>query len=311
VDAIVATGNPFVLFRYASRLSRELGIPWVADFRDPWSQDKRSIGYKATPSWAARVERRYVASASVITTVADSFRDLLARLHPGKPVVVIPNGYDPEAMAAANGIEQDRERFTLAFTGSVYGWHPVESVFRQLDAFNADGPRAPIHLRLIGVGGREELEALLRTRFPALAAHASFTGRLPNDLMAAELARANAFLMFNNYAYPGTKIFDYLALRRRIILCYADDPEAMQLKRLHYNIEPTPGTDERTLEKIIEATRSGVVVRDALHLQEVLGDLHREFLEAGSIACRPQDTEQYSRRTQAGRLAAILRELPR
>ncbi len=37
VDAIIATGDPFVLFRYASKLSKEFHIPWIADYRDPWT----------------------------------------------------------------------------------------------------------------------------------------------------------------------------------------------------------------------------------------------------------------------------------
>src|SRR5262249_9288758 len=32
-DVIVATGEPFVLFMYASQLSKEFGVPWIADYR--------------------------------------------------------------------------------------------------------------------------------------------------------------------------------------------------------------------------------------------------------------------------------------
>ncbi len=38
VDVIIATGDPFVLFSFASKLSKEFGIHWIADYRDPWSQ---------------------------------------------------------------------------------------------------------------------------------------------------------------------------------------------------------------------------------------------------------------------------------
>ncbi|MFQ3579049.1 MAG: hypothetical protein SNJ71_02780, partial [Bacteroidales bacterium] len=37
VDVIIATGEPFILFKYASTLSRLYSIPWIADYRDPWS----------------------------------------------------------------------------------------------------------------------------------------------------------------------------------------------------------------------------------------------------------------------------------
>ena len=39
VDCIIATGDPFVLFKYASKLSRKYSVPWIADYRDAWIQD--------------------------------------------------------------------------------------------------------------------------------------------------------------------------------------------------------------------------------------------------------------------------------
>ena len=41
VDAIIATGDPFVLFNYAAKLSKEFRIPWIADYRDSWSHEQK------------------------------------------------------------------------------------------------------------------------------------------------------------------------------------------------------------------------------------------------------------------------------
>lgn len=38
VDAIVSTGPPQSMHLIARQLSRATGIPWVADFRDPWTK---------------------------------------------------------------------------------------------------------------------------------------------------------------------------------------------------------------------------------------------------------------------------------
>src|SRR5690606_36940973 len=46
VDAIIATGDPFVLFSYANRLGKRYTIPWIADYRDPWSKSKYGFGSK-------------------------------------------------------------------------------------------------------------------------------------------------------------------------------------------------------------------------------------------------------------------------
>jgi hypothetical protein len=212
-------------------------------------------------------------------------------------------------MAAAQGIEQGGERLTIALMGSISRWYPIESVFRVLDDFVKEHPDGAVSLDLIGVGGRDALEALLATKFVNLARHVSFTKRLPNDQMAMALANANAFLLFNMYAHSGTKIFDYLALRRRIILCYSDDPEARQLKQRHYNLNLRSGADEHVLEKIVEDTQSGVVVKDSRHLREVLIGLYREFAEKRSISCESFGTEKYSRKASVERLAGVLKGL--
>ena len=38
VDAIISTGPPHSMHLIAMKLKEELGIPWIADFRDPWTE---------------------------------------------------------------------------------------------------------------------------------------------------------------------------------------------------------------------------------------------------------------------------------
>lgn len=308
-DAIVATGEPFVLFDYATRLSSEFGVPWIADFRDPWSHDSRSVGRRISPAWDTRLELRCTQSASAFVTVSEFFRDVISSLHPGKTIHVVTNGYDSEALSRAAGIAQGGgARLTIAFAGSLYAWHPLRSFLVVCEDVLRRGGRE-LALRFIGVSDRSAIESVLAAECPLLARHATFTDRLPNDEAAVELSRANVFLMFNNYATVGTKIYDYLALRRRVLLCYSADPGALRLKQLQYNLQEFSVGDDRPMERLIEDTSAGVVVRDESHLAEVLQGLLDEFAEHGMIACHSADLERFSRREQAGRLAGILKEL--
>ena len=308
-DVIVATGEPFVLFKYASELSREFGIPWVADYRDPWSHDKGRTGKRVSEAWDARLEKRFTNNVSTITTVSGFVRDVIAGLVGDKPFRVVPNGYDPESIARAAEIGQGREKLTIAHIGSVYPFHPVESFFRTCDEFVRAHGKPRFEVQFIGVNGKEALESMLRAKYPALAPFVTFRGRMPNDEMAEQLARSNAFLMFNYYAYPGTKIYDYLALKRQVLLCYSDDPEAWALKEKHYNMDDAGSGSQRVLEDLLEETGSGIVVKDAPHLREVLSELYEEFLENGSVACSSTGAEKYSRKTQVKHMADLLKEL--
>lgn len=307
-DAIVATGEPFVLFRYAHQLSEEFGIPWIADYRDPWSHDP-SRGQGVGRRWQARLERRLTSTAAAVTTVSGFVAEVIGADIGGKPVHVIPNGFDPEALAGAADEPQGDERLTVAYVGSIYPFYPLESFFRVCESFVHDHDAPRFELVFVGLENQSAVEELLRRRFSTLAPFVTFHGRLPNDEMARVLARANALVAFNNYAYPGTKIFDYLALKRRVLLCYSADPEALELKARHYGYGDAGAADAGIMERLVAETGAGTVVRDAGHLNEVLAGLYDEFLQTGRVACDSHGIERFSRRTQAGRMAELVKDV--
>ncbi|MBX7134677.1 MAG: glycosyltransferase [Fimbriimonadaceae bacterium] len=307
IDVILATGEPFVLFTYATLLSREFGVPWVADFRDPWSQDKLRATNRMLRLWGESLERRATASAAAITTVSENIAEALSSLHATARVEVVRNGFDSMAAYAVQQVSQGVDRLTIAFAGTIYPYHPVESVLQILDQIA--GSRLRISMKFIGVNNKEALEALLRARFHRLAETTTLLDRLPNEQALAELAVANALLLFNEYAYPGTKIFDYLAVKRKILLCYSDDPVARHLKEKHYNFDHGKERDDRALERLVQETRSGIVVSDSSHLREVVQELLREFDAHRAIACDSIGIDRYSRRTQAGTMAHVLKSV--
>jgi hypothetical protein len=307
-DVIVATGDPFVLFRYAARLSARFRIPWVADYRDPWTNERRSGGRRLLMGWEKRLERSITSSASAISTVAQAFVLPEMQGHPGRPLHIVPNGFDPEAMARGAVVVQRGDRLTIGYAGSVCRWHPLESVLRSLAEYAIDG-RTDFEMRFIGVNVQPLIESLIASRYPCLQKHVAFVPRLPNAAVAEALASANLFLVFNNYSYPGTKIYDYLALKRRILLCYTDEPEAQRLKAQYFNLDDDDGQQRpQVLEEILADTGAGVAIRDSHHLKEVLDHLFAEFASQGSIRCDSRGVERFSRQHAAELMAAALKD---
>ena len=100
VDAIVSTSPPPTAHLVAAAAARRLQVPWVADYRDPWSQ--RSAWRRAWPlaGVEARLERHTLSQAAHVVTVSAPLADNLRRLL-GRPVSVVPNGFDPADRAAA------------------------------------------------------------------------------------------------------------------------------------------------------------------------------------------------------------------
>lgn len=306
-DVIVATGEPFVLFMYASQLSKEFGIPWIADYRDPWTHDRARLRWRISRAWNAMLEARVTGSSSAITTVSEFFRDLTGTLIKGKPIHVVPNGYDPEAVDRARGIEQGSEKLAIAFVGTMYDGQPLESVLSACDQFVLRTRDARLELRFVGINRQSEVEAMVRSRFPALIPFVTFFRQAPNAEVIETLASANAFLLFNTFAYVGTKIYDYLALRRRILLCFSEGTKTGERQLEFYDRDGVEKRNRRAQEDMIRATQSGVVIRDEEDLVDTLSDLYREFLGNGRIACNSVGTEAYSRESHARRMAEIMR----
>jgi glycosyltransferase involved in cell wall biosynthesis len=95
---ILATMSPFASGEIARRLSRAMGVPWVADLRDPWALDEMQVYPSAVHRMLEkrRMERVLSTAALIVMNTPESARALkqeLPRLR-DKQVVTITNGFD-------------------------------------------------------------------------------------------------------------------------------------------------------------------------------------------------------------------------
>jgi hypothetical protein len=309
VDAIIVTGDPFILFKYASLLNKEFGMPWIADYRDPWTTNKTNIISKYLKPWNWFFERKILKSAYAVTTVDKVFQRKIKEVIGDKNFLILPNGYDPESINAVSGITQNSEKLKIAFVGTIYDWHPLRSILRTINEFVLTHKEINFQLTFYGINTVLEVTDMIEKEYPKLSKYVVIIPKLPNKILMEKLADANVMLLFNYYAYTGTKIYDYLAIRRKIIFCYSDDKEAIALKKQFYNIEESVEDNMSIQAEIIQSTNSGIIVKDASHLLEVLGVLYQEFENTGSIACNSNGIEKYSRKIQVEKLAELVKSI--
>lgn len=98
-DAILSSSQPYSAHLAALAIRNETGVPWVADFRDPWTQAwGRTWPSERLFRWEEEREAEVLEGADrIVWNTPGATRGLLARrpwLDPRK-VVTIPNGYDP------------------------------------------------------------------------------------------------------------------------------------------------------------------------------------------------------------------------
>jgi len=119
VDLVVSTGPPHTTHLIAMKVANRFGIPWIADFRDPWTEIDFFHQLKLTrlTLWQhKRLEHRVLTQSTAQLTVSQSWGRDLARLG-ARNVHVITNGFD-EANFSSHQVSLDRQ-FTITHLGSI------------------------------------------------------------------------------------------------------------------------------------------------------------------------------------------------
>jgi hypothetical protein len=119
--AIVTSGPPHMLHEAGRRLSRDTGLPFVMDMRDPWRLAERLHEYLASPVWywlAAYHERRCVDQAALVVTNTEPFRRAMCETYPQARdrIITVMNGFDDDPIPPS----RHSRRFIIAYGGAIY-----------------------------------------------------------------------------------------------------------------------------------------------------------------------------------------------
>ena len=246
IELIFSTAPPMSAHGLAARLAQASGLPWVADYRDLWTDNP---GYTA-PAWRGAFDRRtesqWLRRAAGVVTVTPSWRrQFEQRLGTTCPVAFIPNGYDEADFTALAPALRTDTAFRLVHTGSFYGPRDPATLLEGVALYlrNAVPGARPLVLRLVGnMGSRfAGLLAQFEAQHPGVIEHRPY---VPHHEALAEMLAADALLLVVG-AGQGTrhgavvagmlpgKIFEYLRAARPILLLGDEQGDAAQTVREH------------------------------------------------------------------------------
>lgn len=297
VDLIVATGDPFVLFKYASKLSKRHNTKWIADYRDPWTQDVSLYNRKLLKWWYTLFECRFLRNVSAVSTVSEYVKTTIEPNIPAVPYCIQKNGYNGKHIQAALAIQQSNDILSIGFAGSIYQWHPIHDVLENIEKFASLTSSDAIRIRFFGTNIEHELREFIDEKCPTIQDSVFFIPKLPNDELVKELSKDNLLLLFNDYEILGTKIFNYLGVKRKILLCYSDCEKAKILKEAYFYYS-TPDDAKNLQSQVISYTHGGEIVRNGEHLIELLQTNSVEFASTKEIKCDSVNTDEYTRERQ-------------
>lgn len=130
VDAIITTSSPVSSHLAGYLLKTLYGVPWVADFRDPWTMNPFYKPYTRVHNWLdKKLEKAIIRKADfLIITTFDKEHHFVERPPDGK-CLSIPNGYDEQDFVNINISKQKKGVFTIGYNGGLYDDVVTETFF--------------------------------------------------------------------------------------------------------------------------------------------------------------------------------------
>jgi glycosyltransferase involved in cell wall biosynthesis len=279
IQLIYASLSPWQSGEAAAQLSRRLGLPWVADLRDPWALDEMMV----YPSRlhrrleCARMENVLSSADAIVMNTPEATRRLIETFPTlrGKHIATIPNGFDAEdfSMAAADRTDG---KFRIVHTGYLH-----TALGRQLR-------RGRALRRLLG-GAVPGVDIYTRSHvFLVQALERAFEADPSlRDVVTLQLAGVLSDSDLQAVRSDVVEVLGYLSHAKTVALMRTADLLFLPMQNLPLGVRATivPG---KTYEYLASGRPILAAVPD--------GDARDLLAEAGSAyLCRPDDVEAMQR----------------
>ena len=293
IDCVFSSGPPHSAHIIAKRVSSIHKLPWVADFRDPWTGvyyfNKLMLNESAIKKHK-NLENSVLNSADAIVVVGETMKKDFQKFT-GKRIEVIHNGFDEKDYQNLD-FKLDK-KFSIAYTGMFFRdqnppelWEALKELIFELPGFRED-----LHLKFTG-----KVDALVLNNIEeaGLSGYLDYTDYVDHFRVPEIQAQSQLLLLCINrvenagYILTG-KVFEYLAAKRPILaIC----------------------PPYSNIAGIIEATKSGMIIDfdNKKKMKEVITAFYNQF-KSGGLNGNTTGIDEYSRRNLTSKLAALLDQI--
>ncbi|WP_372756446.1 glycosyltransferase family 4 protein [Mariniflexile sp.] len=288
IEIVITTGPPHSLHLIGLQLKEQLGVKWLADFRDPWT----TIGYhkelKLTEASKAKhkaLEKQVLHTADQLIVTSFTTKKEFQQLTK-QPIVVITNGYDYEPVDA---FEMD-SKFTIAHIGSLLSkrnpevlWQALSNLVKENQSFSND-----FQLNLIGFVSEDILQSIKKYN---LTDYVNNIGYVSHKEAIKFQKKSQVLLLIEidssetKCIIPG-KLFEYMVSNRPIIAL---------------------GPSDSDVEKIIKETNTGSYFN--YHSYDTLKKTileHYKAFQNNTLQVHPIGLQKYSRKALTEVLSKLI-----
>ncbi|MBN2813185.1 MAG: glycosyltransferase family 4 protein [Bacteroidales bacterium] len=292
VDVVITTGPPQSMHLIGLKLKNKLGVKWVADFRDPWTNVdfyRELLLTKYADSRQKMLEKSVLENADQVISVSPGMTAEFISMGV-KNVTTITNGFDtPTAIPEAPG----NGKFTLVHLGSMPKSRNPENLWQVLSQLTQQDERfaQSLEIKLIGKIDQSITESLEQLQLLRYVARESF---VPHEQTYSILAEAAVLLLCINNTPNAkgiltNKFFEYLSAKRPIVAIGPRDGDAATI------------LDETQAGKIFSYDDT-VILKNHL---VALFDLYSQ----GKLQVSGSGIEKYSRKNLTHQLSELLNHL--
>jgi len=294
VDAMISSSSPVTSHLIAKELKKKHTIPWVADFRDLWTQNHNYSYTILRKMFEKRLELKTLSVADTLVTVSPLWTEKLSMLHKGKKVYTITNGFDPEKMS--NGKADLISKFTITYTGQIYtGKQDPSKILIALKDLISHGTINPKEVEVRFYGREDELlsKKIKEYRLSVVVKQYGLISRETSF----EKQKESQLLLLLNWEEPQekgvipAKIFEYFAAQRPIFA--------------------TGGFGHDVVEDVLKEINSGTYCSTIEDIKNALKKYYLEYKSKGKVTYNrnTEEISKYSYQGMARKFAEILDSL--
>ncbi len=290
VDLIVSTGPPQSMHIIGMKLARETGLPWIADFRDPWTKIfyfKHLSMTESTESWHHKMEKKVLDEATRVVAVSPLVQqDFQAMTE--TPVELITNGFDEcDFGGAEEGLSGSD--FTITHTGLFAADGNPTTLWEVLAEKCLADPAFAKSLK-INLIGKTDIQITESIEAAGLGSNMVNMGYQPHSKAIEEQRKASLLILplrkepEYKAVLPG-KLFEYLASCRPVLGI---------------------GQPDGAMAMILDETGTGIVI-DWNDREALSGYIDRCWLKhlEGGLITEGTDISRFTRRNLTCRMAQL------
>lgn len=291
IDAIISGSKPETGHLIGKELQEFSGLPWIADFRDLWSQNHYHK-YGQLRQWMdKRVEKKTLKNADALVSVSEPLSKKLSKLH-DKKAYAIPNGFDLDEF----GRRELTSDFTITYTGQFYrGKRDPELLFTATSELIEEGKIDRENIRVRIYGEKENWIKKLSQNYD-LNEVVVQKGRIPRDEVLKKQKESQILLLLQwnhpdeNGIYPA-KVFEYLAANRPTLAI--------------------GGPSDSVISNLLSETNAGWHTNEKESVREILINSYKEYKEDGYVdyEANMEVVENYSQKKMCERFANVLDDI--